>query len=92
MFSVITFKVFYDRQEMHEIEKITALNSSSRNLEKALNSAFLGPYLVRAAMRDFAYTETEFETLAAEILTHSDGSQTIQLAPKGVIQYTYPLN
>ena len=76
---------------MHEIELSAALNSYSNKLEKALDNALLGPYLVRAAMRDFAYTQTEFETLATEILTHSDGSQTIQLAPKGVIQYSYPL-
>ena len=91
LFSAIALKVFYDRQEMHEIEQNAALNSYSSNLEKALDSALLGPYLVRAAMRDFAYTQTEFETLATEILTHSDGSQTIQLAPKGVIKYSYPL-
>ncbi len=91
LFSAIALKVFYDRQEMHEIELSAALNSYSNKLEKALDNALLGPYLVRAAMRDFTYTQTEFETLATEILTHSDGSQTIQLAPKGVIQYSYPL-
>lgn len=91
LFSTIAFKVYFDRQEMHELEQKTILNSYSSDVEKAILNALQGPYLVRAAMRDYSYTQEQFETLAKQILNHSDGSQTIQLAPNGIIAYSYPL-
>ena len=76
---------------MHRIEQESVLDSYTSDLKTNLETALLGPYLIRDAMRDNSYTKTQFETLAKHILKHSDGSQTIQLAPNGVITYSYPL-
>ncbi len=76
---------------MHHIEQESVLDSYTNDLKTNLETALLGPYLIRDAMRDASYTKTQFETLAKHILKHSDGSQTIQLAPNGVITYSYPL-
>lgn len=66
---------------MHHIEQESVLDSYTNDLKTNLETALLGPYLIRDAMRDASYTKTQFETLAKHILKHSDGSQTIQLAP-----------
>ena len=47
---------------MHELEQKTILNSYSSDVENvdAILNALQGPYLVRAAMRDYSYTQEQF--------------------------------
>ncbi|QSX30058.1 EAL domain-containing protein [Shewanella cyperi] len=88
--TTFAWKLQHSQDKALQAELTFLLRSQGALLQQKINHALATPSILRAIVATDTVSEPLFNALARELLENFDGSESVQLAPKGIIQYAFP--
>ena len=90
LFTYIAFQKYNIEKENKRIEMINTLKVLHQNLEQSLKNCYTTTLTLALTINDDGIPE-DFDLIGAQLLASNNSIEAVQLVPKGVIQYIYPM-
>lgn len=90
LFTYIAFQKYHIEKENKRIEMINTLKVLHQNIEQSLKNCYTTTLTLALTINDDEIPE-DFDLIGEQLLQSNPSIEAVQLVPKGIIRYIYPM-